>query len=184
MAPTAYHILPHFSFESVNKRVVRRYFFYLMTVLGVSGVGKLTPEVWDKIPVLMDKLGLKEALIKASPMFIEAIILAVLGFLLLLLIMTKLMDAQFVFSLAKCMFLLGFFFMVCAFLSLIPGALILRKFFLVLILAFGIIHCFFLGMMKYYWDKSSYGDVFLELAALGVFLAVMWYPAKVILLGS
>jgi hypothetical protein len=182
---TINRVFPYLSFDLVNKRVVRRYIFYLSTILGMSGIGKITPEIWEKIPLLMDKLGLKEALIKAGPMFVESIILAGIGFLLLLAIWTRLIDAQLVLSFAKCMFLLGLFFMICAFMTLLPGNLfILRKLFLLFVLAFGVVHCFFLGMMKYYWSKHSYGDVFLELIVLFVFLGVMWNPIRIMLLGS
>jgi hypothetical protein len=182
---TSSQFLPRLSFEPVNKRVARRYLYFLTSLSAISGLGKWSPDFWDKIPLLMDKLGLRNALIKAGPMFIYALVFSIVGFLLLVFILTKLMNAQFVLSLAKCLFLLSLFYLVWAFMLFLPESLsVIPKIFLALVLLFGIVHCFFLGMMRYYWEKRRYGDVFMEITVLILFLAFMWKPMQIILVGS
>jgi hypothetical protein len=175
--------LPSLSFYSVNqehlKKVISPYIKISMLVLTSSALGSLLPKIWKDIPLLMDNLGLKTALETATPLFLQSLLYTLLGFLFCAIILTKLIDAQFILSFAKSFLLVGLFFVICGVVSLISSIsneVMIQKILLIVFFLMAICRFFLLGLMRYYWTRKCYGDFALEFLVLLVFIGVLWKP--------
>jgi hypothetical protein len=178
--------LPYLSFYPVNQNVIKKlvlpYIKLSTVVLGSSVIGSFLPKVWDQIPVLMSYLGLKQGLERSTHLFWDALLYSVFGLLLIGVVYSKLMDAQFILSIAKSLLLIGLLFSLCGFVSLFPNTLIVHKILLCIVLIFTVFRGFVYGLMRYYWDRKSYGDLFLEILVLCLFLYILWSPITTTLL--
>ena len=118
---------------------------------------------------------LQAALAHATPSLDRVIGFAVAGMGLLAFVGLRLMDAQWIFSLARTAFFLAAFHLVCAIFSGLPMQSYRgHRFCAAAVLLFGTVHFFAFGLIRYYWRRRSYGDAAMEMLTLCAFVGFAW----------
>jgi len=179
---------PRLIFRPVNKARAR---FYLGVAIGEVGalgfnVSFTLADQWDQILKLSEHLGRKEAFEHVEPLHYLSVALAGAAAVLLVGVLARLLDAQFIYNLAIGLLLAAFILVVVAWLA-IPSesSMALKAIFMVLIVFVFIVMAVWAvsygSMAEYYFREGSYGDIAaivvensLVLALIGYSVFVFW----------
>lgn len=173
-----FSILPRATFRPIPPQYARLLLYPLfLCVAGMSaGLGTRLIDVSDSFAELIDRLGLADSVSAAVPLFRQAAVYSLIGFLLAIAIRSHLLNRIFVFSFARTFILLAFLLLVFGSCRLL-GELNLGLQLFVLILAFSAIISFFLLVpLRFYWRHRSYGDLLFEICVLALFLFFLRSP--------
>ena len=155
-------------------RDARKPFLTLAGVLGGGGVlGSL--RYWETIRPVFEDLGFTEWFRHEAVLLFDLAVLSVLAFLILTLMLIRLLDGYWMFSIARNMVVTAVFCFVVLVFRLFPERAFagfgLSALSLALLLSYlGSPYCF----LKGYWRVRSYGDWVLELVLLAPFLGFLW----------
>jgi hypothetical protein len=173
LAPPVARVVPTLSFAPVNRKLVSRQFWYVLTVLALALAGRMS---WEQ-PVLMKYLGLSTGAESARIAFEHSILLSLAAFVALVAIWIQLLDTQLTFSVARALLLASALSATCGAVRCLPGdttwthstitvlGIVVASFFI-----------FFFGLAGFYWRMRSFGDVALEVLVFAGFLWLMWKP--------
>jgi uncharacterized integral membrane protein len=182
------HWTPRLVFAPVNRRVAWKLLVPMLLITGISGAGakeQALPNLWKDIVPAIEANVQHGATRDVQPYFAASFVLSALGILFLVMILSRAVDIQLAYFAGRASFALSFLWFVCAVMSLLPSSLMgLHRVFIVLVVAATVGSQFVRGgTIRYYWEKSHYGDLATQVVFIGTYLALAWLPLRFALTG-
>jgi hypothetical protein len=168
---------PNLIFIKVNPRVLKPYAQYVALLLAGSGAALQFPALWERLPFVMDHIS-QVALQEAKPALMTSVVCSVAGIVLLITMVSGLLNMQLLFSSVKVFFLLALFSFLCGVVTLVSHESMVPHIVLALLLIVAFTRHFFMGSLRYYLKRRSFGDAIAETILLITFVVLIWGPLR------
>jgi len=150
----------------------RRPFLALAGALGGAG-GLASVKFWDTIRIVLDEVAFKDWFRSEAVLLFYIALMSVLGFLLLTLMLMRILDGWWMFSIARNMVVAASLCVVVVLFRFAPEHAF-AGFALVGLSAAFLLSYVGSGFPRLYWRLRSYGDLAVELFLLAPFGALLW----------
>lgn len=162
----------------VHEVMVRRTLWPFLLLAGVLGVGSFAwaAKGWERATQLLAGLGVLQQLRAVPTLLLWASILSAIAFVLMILILSGILDAVIVLSVARnLIFVAALYVIYVLFRQLDPASLLLGSV-LMGLTALAVVIFQVRGPLGEHWIWRAYGDVLLEAVIFVPFLVLLWVP--------